>query len=199
MLAEIGGYERNAQQADPTAVTRASLAVAQARSGRTAEARATIAPTALDCAPCVRARGTVEAYAGDARAADRWLDKAARLTPSLPAAHNDWAEAYLVRHDPAKAIVQAKLAVKKGPKWAEPRKFWGDALMMQGKPAQAAGKYREAVKLTPGWGALHLALGQAQAAAGQADQARESFREASGLDLNAADRARVKGLLAARK
>ena len=198
VLADIGEFERTSQQGDPTATTRAYLAVAQARSGRIAEARATIAPTVLDCAYCVRARGTVEAYAGDPRAADRWLDKAARLTPSLPMAHNDWAEAYLVRHDPARAIVQAKLAVKKGPNWAEPRKFWGDALMMEGKPADAARKYADAVKLTPGWGALHLALGRARKAAGQGDKARDSFRTAAGLDLNARDRAEVNRLLAGR-
>ena len=198
VLADIGGYKRDARALDPTAQTRTYLAVAQARSGRAVVGRATIAPTALECAYCVRARGTVEAYAGDQRAADRWFTLATQMSPSLPAAHNDWAEAYLVRHDPAKAIVQAKLAVKKGPRWAEPRKFWGDALMMQGKPADAARKYADAVKLAPGWGALHLALGRAQAASGRSDKARESFRAAAGLDLDARDRAEVNRLLASR-
>lgn len=198
VLADSGGYKRDARSIDPTAQTRTWLAAAQARSGRAAEGRTTIAPTALDCAYCVRARGTVEAYAGDPRAADRWFAQAVRMSPSLPAARNDWAEAYLVRRDPARAIVQAKLAIKKGPNWAEPRKFWGDALMMQGKPADAARKYAEAVELAPGWGALHLALGRAQAASRRSADAEESFRAAASLDLNARDRAEVKRLLAGR-
>ena len=198
VLADLGSYKRDPQSFDPSAQTRASLALALARSGRAAEARATVAPTAPDCALCIRARGVAEAYAGDPRAADRWFAQAVRMAPSLPAAHNDWAEAYLVRRDPARVIVQAKLAVKKGPKWAEPRKVWGDALMMQGKPAEAARKYADAVKLAPGWGALHLALGRAQAASGQSDKARESFRAAAGLDLNVRDRAEVNRLLAGR-
>lgn len=194
VLEAMSGYDPGLFRVDP-APTRATLATAYARLGQIAEARATIAPTALDCAFCVRARGIVEAYAGNPRGADHWLSESVRITPSLPAAHNDWAEAYLVRRDPARAIVQARLAVEKGPKWAEPRKFWGDALMMQNKPAEAARKYREAVRLTPNWGALHLALGRAQAAAGQAEAARESFRTAARQELNMADRTAVTALL----
>ncbi len=149
----------------------------------------------MDCAPCLRRRGLTEAYAGDPRAADRWLAQAARLTPSLPAAHHDRAEAYLLRRDPANAIAQARLAVAKGPNWAEPHRLWGDALMMQNKPAEAALRYRHGLERAPNWGALHLALGRAQAAAGQPKAARESFRTASGLDLNPADRAAVNARL----
>ncbi|NEX91942.1 hypothetical protein [Caulobacter sp. 17J65-9] len=195
VLAATGDHERGPYQADPTALTRTVLALAYAKLGRIAEARATIAPTDLDCAPCVRARGLVEAYAGDARAADHWLSESVRITPSLPAAHNDWAEAYLVRGDAAGALAQARLAVRKGPNWAEPRKLWGDALILQNKPAEAVRQYHDAVKLAPHWGALHLALGRAQAAAGQAQAARESFRTAARLELNAADRAAVAPLL----
>ena len=154
-----------------------------------------IAPTPLDCAPCLRARGLIEAHAGDPRAADRWLSRAVRLTPSLPTAHQDWGEAYLVRRDPANAILQARLAVGKGPNWAEPRKLWGDALMMQDKPAEAARRYREAIERAPDWGALHLALGKAEAASGRPKAAHASFRAAARLELNKADRAAVEILL----
>ena len=194
-LAGFADYEHARLQLDGTALNRALLAVAHARLGEIEAARAVIAPTALNCAFCVRARGTVEAYAGNPREADHWFSESVRITPSLPAAHNDWAEAYLVRRDPARAIEQARLAVRKGPKWAEPRKFWGDALMMQGRPGEAVRKYREAVRLAPGWGALHLALGRAQAAAGQGEAARDSFRTAARLELNPADRAAVARLL----
>lgn len=196
VLAAFPDYERNRLQLDGSSFTRAGLAVVYAYLGQIDEARATIAPTALNCAHCVRARGTVEAFAGNPDGADHWLSESVRITPSLPTAHNDWAEAYLVRRDPARAIEQARLAVRKGPKWAEPRKFWGDALMMQGRPAEAARKYREAVRLAPGWGSLHLALGRAQAAAGQDRAARESFRTAAGLELNPIDRAAVTRLTA---
>lgn len=195
VLAETSVYQRKAFQADPTASTRTALTTAYARLGQIDEARATIAPTDLDCAPCVRARGISEAYAGNPRGADHWLAESVRITPSLPMAHADWAEAYLVRRDPVRAIVQARLAVEKGPNWAEPRKIWGDALMMRNKPAEAVRKYREAARLAPNWGALHLALGRAQAAAGQTQAARESFLTASRMDLNAADRTAVAALL----
>src|SRR5690606_38922878 len=116
VLAAVDDYERDPTQSDPTAVTRTALANAYARLGQIAEARSVIAPTALDCAPCVRARGLVEAYAGNGRGADHWLGQAVRIAPSLPAAHRDWAEAYLARRDPARAIDQARQAVQKGPR-----------------------------------------------------------------------------------
>ena len=84
VLAEITGWERNPLLVDPAPDTRARLAIAQAHLGQFAEARATIAPTELYCAYCVRARGLVEAYAGNARRADHWLGEAVRITPSLP-------------------------------------------------------------------------------------------------------------------
>lgn len=195
VLAAVDDYERDPTQSDPTAVTRTALANAYARLGQIAEARSVIAPTALDCAPCVRARGLVEAYAGNGRGADHWLGQAVRIAPSLPAAHRDWAEAYLARRDPARAIDQARQAVQKGPRWADPRKFWGDALMMQNRPGEAVRKHQEAVRLAPRWGGLHLALGRAQAAAGRTEAARESFRTAARLDLNARDRAAVTRVL----
>ena len=194
VLAASSAFQRGPAQADLSAGNRAVLAAAHARLGQIDEARAAIIPTKLDCAPCVRARGLVEAYAGNGRAADHWLRESVRIAPSLPTAHADWAEAYLVRRDPARAILQARLAVEKGPNWAEPRKFWGDALMMQNKPSEAARKYREAVRLAPNWGALHLALGRAQAA-GQTEAARGSFSAASRMDLSPADRTAVTSLL----
>ncbi len=197
LLDSIEAFEgsRYPARSDPTILTRAALATAYARLGQIAEARETIALTALDCAPCVRARGLVEAYAGNARGADHWLSESVRITPSLPAAHTTWAEAYLVRRDPARAIDQARLAVEKGPNWADPRKLWGDALMMRGDPREAVRRYRDAVRLAPNWGGLHLALGRAQAAAGEGEAARESFRRAARLDLNAKDRAATEALL----
>lgn len=196
LLAAVADYERDPRQSDPSALIRGSLAVAMARTGQIVEARATIASTALDCAPCVRQRGLVEAYAGNPRGADHWLSESVRITPSLPTAHAAWAEAYLVRRDPVRAAGQARLAVEKGPNWADPRKLWGDALMMQNKPREAVRKYRDAVRLAPNWGGLHLALARAQAAAGQAEAARESFRRAARLDLNPTDRAAVQAGLA---
>ncbi|MDP3404661.1 MAG: hypothetical protein Q8S03_08225 [Brevundimonas sp.] len=180
---------------DYTAVTRADLAGAQARTGQVAEARATIAPTALNCAPCVRARGLIEAYGGNPRGADHWLGEAVRIAPSLPAGHLAWAEAYMVRRDAARAIEQSRLAATKGPNWADPHRLWGDALMLQNRPREAGVRYGEAVRLAPNWGQLHLALGRAQAAGGQVEAARASYRRAAQLELNPEDRTAVQALL----
>jgi tetratricopeptide (TPR) repeat protein len=186
------------RMSDPTQEIRVSLAEAQAWLGEVQQARAAIAPTRLDCASCLRARGLVEARANNLAMADRWMARAVRLAPSLPAAHARWAEIYLLRRDPTRAIAQARLAVEKGPNWADPRKLWGDALVMQGKPAEAVRKYGEAVGMAPNWGALHLALGRAQAAAGDRAAARASYQRAARLELNASDRAAVEAALRSR-
>lgn len=185
-----------AGNSDESGIIRADLAAAHARLGEIDVARAVIAPTPLYCVACVRARGLIEAYAGNPRGADHWLSEAVRIAPTLPAAHLAWAEAWLVRRDPERAIAQLELAVQKGPRWADPRKLWGDALMMQGRPAQAVARYEEAAALAPRWGRLHAALGRARAAAGDRAGALDSFRTAAALDLNPADRADVTRRLA---
>ncbi len=188
---------READILDPDAITvlRAQLAVAQARTGHIAEAVETIRATPEDCAPCVRARGIIAAHGRRPDIADRWFREAVRKTPSLPFAHGDWAEALLLRGDIEGAIAQARLANRKGPRWAEPLKTWGDALMRAGQPRRAARRYRAAARLTPHWGALHIAWGEALAADGDPDGALEEYRAAGAMHLSRADRARLRALL----
>lgn len=176
---------------------RALLAAAQARSGRVADAAATIRPTPLDCDPCLRARGLIAQLAGNAAVADRWFGETVRRTPSLPLSHGDWAEVLLMRGEAGRAIEQARLAARKGPRWADPLKLWGDALMRQGQAEAAADRYEAAAERAPRWGALHIAWGQALWRAGEREAARARFRAAAGMDLSAADRARLRRIRAA--
>ena len=102
----------------------------------------------------------------------------------------------LDRGEPNKAIIQFDAARRKGPHFADPISFWGEALLMQGHYRAAIGKFREADRYAPRWGRNHLLWGDALAKLGKAKQAREQWRLAAGMDLSAADRARVTQLLA---
>ena len=56
-------------------------------------------------------------------------------------------------------------------------------------------KFKEAEKCAPKWGRNYPLWGDALAKLGKADKAREQWRAAAGMDLSAADRARVSVLL----
>lgn len=111
----------------------------------------------LDCDYCLRVRGLAAAFAGRPAEADHWLGELARRTPSLPMAHEAWAEAKLFRREYAGAIREAAAAHALGPRWAEPLKHWGDALAAQGKWSEAAAKYALALERAPNWAALRRA------------------------------------------
>ena len=167
-------------------------ALALARTGRVAEARALIGEPPADCAPCLRARAVVEAEAGDWAAAEAWFARAAAAAPRLPQADLAWGEALLARGDPARAIPKLSAAAAKGPRFADPLELWGEALLIQGDAKGAAAKFAEAAKLAPRWGRLHLKWGEALAKLGRADEARAKWRAATTMDLSAADRAALK-------
>ena len=172
-------------------------ALAQARTGDVAGAQALIATTPLDCYLCVRVRGQIAAEAKDWPTANRWFAEAARQAPSLPFAYADWSEALLARGDLDGAIAKAALARDKGPHFADPMELWGEALMAKGDDDGAIGKFAAADRDAPRWGRNHLRWGQALARLGRADQARAQWRAAAGMDLPAADRATLQGLLKA--
>ena len=134
---------------------RPPLALALARNGQLADARAAIAPLPADDDRGLRVRAFIAALAGDPNA-DAMFASAAARTPSLPAASVVWAEAKFRRHDYAGAIAQAKSATERGPNAAAAYYWWGMALRAQGKPADAAAKFAIAAKNAPQWGALHL-------------------------------------------
>ncbi len=164
-------------------------AISLAAGGRFAEAEALIARTPTDCYECVRARGLIANYRGNAGEARRWLREAIRQGPSIPMAYLDLA---LVPGTPSdQALSHIRDAHERGPGWADPLKAWGDALFVRRDWRGAASKYAEAAERAPRWGALHLAWGRALFLTGRRDEARQRFALASRMDLGLADRARL--------
>ena len=149
------------QVIDSNAVVRTALAEALARTGRHAEAAALLGSTPIDSDTGVRVRALAAAFAGRSAEADRWFAMLARRTPSLPMAHEAWAEAKLFRRDYPGAIREAAAAHALGPRWADPLKHWGDALAAQGKWTEARIKYAEALERAPNWTAARNARDRA--------------------------------------
>ncbi len=173
------------------------LALALAKLGDAAGAQALIAATPLDCYLCVRMRGQIAATAHEWPAAQRWFAEAVRQGPSLPFAETDWGLMLLDEGDPDAAVVKLEAAAKKGPHFADPQELWGEALMRKGDFAGAAGRFEAADRDAPHWGRNHLRWGEALAKLGRMDEARAQWRTAAGLELSAADRATLQGLLKA--
>ncbi len=177
-------------------VPRAQKAVALAHLGRMAEAQALVGGTPLDCQPCVMARGEIAALAGQPALADHWFGEAVKMAPSLPMASTAWGRVLLDRGQTDRAIAQFEIANQRGPQFADPLSWWGEAFLRKGETRAAIRKFREADKYAPRWGRNHLLWGDALAKLGKTDKAREQWRAAAGMDLLAADRARVSQLLA---
>ena len=173
-------------------------ALVEARQGDLAAARATLAPTEADCDLCQRVRGVIAALAGDMAGARRAFAAARALAPMLPAADLEEGRVFLDRGDPAQAIPRFAAANRLAPRFADPLAYWGEALLAQGDAKGAAAKFDAASKLAPRWGRLHLKWGEALAKLAKADEAQAKWRAASGMDLSAADRARLTTLLAGR-
>lgn len=140
-----------------------SLAVAQARLGDAAAAKALIDPTPLDCYQCVDARGIIAGLSGQRVQAERWFAEAIRQAPDLPLALNDRAEARLSWNDIDGALEDVRRAHRVGPHYADPLKLWGDTLGRKGDWGGARGKYRAALAEAPNWAALRAALRRAEA------------------------------------
>jgi tetratricopeptide (TPR) repeat protein len=177
-------------------VVRAYVAVALARLGRLAEARAEISPTASDCDDCLEARGLISALSGDRTGADRWFATAARLSPSLPQPDEAWGRALLELGDADAAVSRAREASRRGPRWADPLELWGEALLKKGDYAGAAARFAQADQRAPRWGRNHLMWGEALMLGGRYAQARRQYEIAAGLDLSRPDRAALDVLLA---
>jgi tetratricopeptide (TPR) repeat protein len=172
------------------------LAEALAQLGDYAGAEAAIAPTPLDCYPCLRERGRVAAMQGHWPEADRWFAEAVRQGPSLPFADTDWGGMLLRKGDATGAIAKLEQAHKLGPRYADPLELWGEALMAKRDYAGAITKFTEADKDAPKWGRNHLRWGEALMLSGRYAEARAQYVTANGLDLSVGDRAAVNVLLA---
>lgn len=188
------GSQRLAQES--INALRPTLATLLVRTGRWQEAAAMIAPLPANHDAAIRARGLIAAYAGRMGESDALFARAIARTPSLPAGHYGWAEALMLRGDTVRAIEQARLANRKGPRWAEPLRLWGDALMKQRNPKEAASKYALAAERAPRWGALHMRWASALWRLGQRDEARAKLRAAATMDLNDADRRHLRSMWA---
>ena len=194
-LGSAFGYQRAVEES--VNALRPSLAIALARSGRWREAETVIAPVPGNHDEAIRTRGLIAAYAGRRGASDAYFSRAVGRTPSLPAAHYAWAEALMLRGDYARAIEQAQSAHQKGPRWAEPLKLWGDALYALGRHEEAAERFGMAAERAPRWGLLHMRWAAALWATGDRKQAVSKLSAAGGMDLNDADRRRLRAMLRA--
>jgi tetratricopeptide (TPR) repeat protein len=169
----------------------AQRAVAQAKLGDFAGARATLAGTNADCYPCLVARGDVDAIAMDWGGADYWYREALRQAPTLPLAAAHWGAMLLAKGDLNGAIAKFEAAHANGEHYADPLEMWGEALMMQNRSDLALAKFEEAGKYAPRWGRLHLKWGEALVWSGDKDEARKQFAIASGLDLTPSEKAEL--------
>ncbi|HTT83394.1 MAG TPA: hypothetical protein VMF67_07925 [Rhizomicrobium sp.] len=168
---------------------RAFQAFALARLGRLGEARALIARTPLDCDPCMRIRGKIEALAGNWSTAAHWFAVVAARSPDIPFADTDWGEMLLLKGDYDGAIAKFAIAHAKGPHFADPLEMWGEALMQKNRSDLALAKFAEANKYAPNWGRLHLEWGKALFYLGHRAEAQQQLVITSHLGLNPSDAA----------
>jgi tetratricopeptide (TPR) repeat protein len=171
------------------------LAIAYARLGRLADARALAARLPVDCDDCLWAKGEVAAIAGDPAGADAWFAQAVRYAPSIPMPETRWGAVLLERGDLDGAIARLKSAAAKGPRYADPRELWGEALLRKKDYPAAVAKFAEADRFTPRWGRNHLMWGQALMLSGRYREARAQYEAAGALDLSRPDRAALDVLL----
>ena len=170
------------------------LAQALTGAGRLAEAEAVLAPSPLDCQPCVMARGQLAEARGQRALADHWFAEGIRMAPSWAAPHEAYGRVLLARGDSGAALRHAEASLKIGPRFADAMELAGEAAMARGDAKAAASRFAAAETLTPRWGRLHLKHGEALAKLGKADQARQQFRTAATLYLTPPERAELQRL-----
>lgn len=167
---------------------RPPLALALARSGSLAAARAVIAPMPADYDSALRVRAMIAALGGDVRASDAMFARAAARTPSIAAAHLLWGEAKLARGDAAGAEAAAREAARRSPKSATAQALWGEALLAQNRADDAAQRFAAGAAIAPQWGRLHLKYASALWQAGKRAAALTQLRAAGHMALSPADR-----------
>ncbi|HEY5047594.1 MAG TPA: hypothetical protein VII49_06205, partial [Rhizomicrobium sp.] len=159
------------------------LALAEAKTGELAAARALIDRTPSDCGLCIRARARIRATEGDWNASAFWFALAVKQEPSIPFAYADWGTMLMAKGDLDGAIEKFREANLKGPHFADPLEMWGEALMAKNRSDLALAKFEDADKYAPNWGRLHLQWGEALYWSGDKAGAQKQFDVASGLDL----------------
>ncbi|HEY4116159.1 MAG TPA: hypothetical protein VGM17_19030 [Rhizomicrobium sp.] len=167
------------------------LAVALARSGDIAAARAEIGNTPSDCVACETARADVEALARNWDGARHWFARAVALAPSIPFAYADWGAMLSHEGKYDAAIAKFNVANQKGLHFADPLEMWGEALIAKNRSDLAVAKFEEAAKYAPNWGRLHLKWGEALLWSGDKAGAQAQFLVASHLDLTPAEKTQL--------
>jgi tetratricopeptide (TPR) repeat protein len=157
--------------------------------GNFADARRLVAATPADCVDCMRARGRIDAMAGNVGAATFWFQRAIVAAPSVPFGYADLGELLLRDGKYDAAIAKFTLANTKGPHFADPLEMWGEALMQKNRSDLALAKFEEANTYAPNWGRLHLEWGKALFYARKKDVSQKQFALAASLDLSATDEA----------
>ena len=174
----------------------AEMLVARDRAGDAAKA---IAPTRLDCYPCLVARGEVAAAQRDFPAANRWFAEAARKGPSLPQADYQWGRMLAANGNRDAALAHFAVAAKRAPGWYEPPYASGRLLMAQNRFAEARSALEKAHAAAPRRADVMLALGRAQWLGGNRAGAKATWAAARKLDLLEPELAWLKVIDAAAK
>jgi tetratricopeptide (TPR) repeat protein len=164
------------------------LALAQAMADDPKAAWSTAAKMSLDCYPCLRVRGQIDATQRNWRGSATWFARAVKMAPSIPFAYFEWGQMLLAKGDRDGAIAKFSEAHAKGPHFADPLEVWGEALIAKNRSDLALAKFEDASKDAPSWGRLHLKWGEALWWSGKKDEARKQFSTTSHLDLSAAER-----------
>ena len=167
--------------------------------GRAADAAKAVAPTRLDCYPCLVARGEVAAALGDRPAATRWFAEAARQGPSLPQADYQWGRMLAANDNRPAALAHFAVAAKRAPGWYEPPYASGRILMAQNRFAEARAALEKAHAAAPKRADVMLALGRAQWLGGDRAGAKTTWAAARKLDLLEPELAWLKVIDAAMK
>lgn len=101
----------------------------------------------------------------------------------------------MLQSDHQRAIEQAELANRKGPRWAEPLSLCGDVLYLQGRPAEAAERYAAAAERAPRWDRLHMRWAAALWANSKREEAVTKLNAVAGMALSNADRGKLRAML----
>lgn len=147
-------------------------ALAAARLGRVAEARALLAATPLDHEGYVETRGIVETFAGDRARAEYWFAQAIRLAPERSQTHVALGEARLAFGDLTAAQKAFEAAARLQPRSPDALFGLGKTLMAMGKAQAAVAKFAAAAELSPRWGENRLYWAEALKRSGDMNGAR---------------------------
>jgi tetratricopeptide (TPR) repeat protein len=169
----------------------ASQGMALAMLQRPVEALKTVEGAPADCMFCQGARGIALSRLGDAAGSDRAFAEMVRLAPTNMTGFIFWGRERLLRGDAQGALAIFRRVQTKAPRFADGWSWAGDALLATADANAAETAFAKGAPFAPRWGRLYLKWGEALAAQGKADEARAKWRTAAGMDLTAAERARL--------